>query len=84
MKRIALFFTAAVLASPVLAAEDLCMVKMQQLDDSKSTLATLTSPLKEQVEEHTMMAAKAKEMGNTEECATHASKALELLEKTNK
>lgn len=83
MKRTALFFAAAVLASPAFAADDLCTVKMQQLDDNTNAMETLGSPLKEQVEEHKMMAEKARSAGNSEDCATHATKALELLMKTD-
>ncbi|TWC40229.1 hypothetical protein FBY03_103176 [Pseudomonas sp. SJZ079] len=82
MKRTALFFTVTVLASPAFAAEDLCTVKMQELDNSMSVIENLGSPLKEQVEEHKMLADKAKNMGDTEACATHATKALDLLQET--
>lgn len=83
MKRTALFFAAAVLASPAFAAEDLCVVKMQQLEDSTNAITTSGSPLKEQVEEHKMMAEKARTMGNSEDCATHATQALQLLQKSD-
>ncbi|SFI92325.1 hypothetical protein SAMN05216206_3177 [Pseudomonas guineae] len=82
MKRIALFFSFAVLASPAFAAEDLCTVKMSELNDSMLVIENLGSPLKEQVEEHKMQADNAKKMGDLEACATHATKALNLLKET--
>ncbi|MES2818663.1 MAG: hypothetical protein V4812_06705 [Pseudomonadota bacterium] len=80
MKRIALFFTAALLAAPTFAAEDLCTVNLQKLDDRKAAMTTLGSPLKEQVEEHQMEAEKARDAGDLENCGAHAAKALQLIE----
>ncbi|MET1080461.1 MAG: hypothetical protein ABWY06_20800 [Pseudomonas sp.] len=79
MKRIALFFSAALLAAPVFAA-DLCTVNMQKLDDSMATHANLASPLKEQVAEHKKAAEAARAANDLETCGTHAQKALQLLE----
>lgn len=80
MKRITLFFTAALLAAPTFAAEDLCTVNLQKLDNRKAEMTTLVSPMKEQVEEHRVEAEKARDAGDLESCGTHAAKALQMIE----
>lgn len=84
MKRTALIFATALLASPVFAADDLCQVNLQKLDDQLATHTTLTAPLKTQVEDLQTQAKTAHQAGNNEDCASAANQALMLLEKTDK
>lgn len=79
MKHMMLFFTAALLAAPIFAADDLCSLNLQKLDDHKTALLTLGSPLKEQVEEHRTQAEQARDAGHLESCINHSAKALQLL-----
>ncbi len=79
MKPIVLFFTASLLVSPVFA-EDLCTVNMQKLDDMMATEMTMAPALKAQVEEFKMQAEEARRAGDLKSCATHAAKALQMLE----
>ena len=80
MKRVSMFVICAALASPVFAADDLCTVNLQKLNDSVATKATLAEPLKGQVEEAKAQAVQAQSSGDLKTCATHAERALQLLE----
>lgn len=82
MKATALIFATALLASPVFAADDLCAVNLQKLDDQLTTRTTLPTPLKTQVEDLQTQARTAQQAGNNEDCASAANQALMLLEKT--
>ncbi|HZX15382.1 MAG TPA: hypothetical protein VFF22_00735 [Pseudomonas sp.] len=73
----------AMLASPAFAT-DICTVNLQKLSDSKAALTTMTSPLKEQVEERIKAAEEAQRAGDLETCGTHAEKALMLLQRPSK
>lgn len=79
MKRISAFIIAATMAAPVFAADDLCSVNLQKLDNSSAVITTLGSPLKEQVEEHMVAAKKSQAAGDLKECSSHAEQALQLL-----
>ncbi|MBD9482481.1 hypothetical protein IB229_05840 [Pseudomonas sp. PDM14] len=84
MKRTALIFATALIASPVFAADDLCSINLQKLDDQLATHTTITAPLKTQVEDLQTQAKAAQQAGNNEDCASAATQALTLLEKTDK
>ncbi|WP_394560753.1 hypothetical protein [Aquipseudomonas alcaligenes] len=81
MKRTALLFTCALLTAPAFAAEDLCTVNLQKLDDSAATMATMTDPLKSQVADLQAKAKMDQAAGKVEDCASNAEMALNLLQK---
>lgn len=80
MKRLSMFVIAAVLAAPAFAADDLCTVNLQKLNDSLTTQPSIGEPLKAQVEEAKAQAEQARSTGDLETCGTHAARALQLLE----
>ncbi|TRX74139.1 hypothetical protein [Pseudomonas mangiferae] len=83
MKRTALLITAALMVSPVFAAEDLCRVNLQKIEDNKATNPILGDPLKQQVADLESEAKKYQAAGDLEKCASSAQQALTLLEKQN-
>lgn len=80
----ALFAAATLLASPVFAADDLCALNLQKIDDSMATTATTSEGLDKSLTEHIDKAKAAQASGDTKECITITSKVLERLEKTDK
>jgi hypothetical protein len=80
MKRTALLFTAALLASPVFAADDLCAVNLQKLNDALATNTTIGDPLKQEVQDLRMKAEQAQQAGDTEACINASSLALQRLQ----
>lgn len=81
MKLTALFITAALATSAAPAfADDLCAVNLQKLNDTMTTEPTLAEPMKMQVDEYKKQAESAQSAGDLEACATHAEKALQVLE----
>ena len=87
MKRTAisgLFFAAALLASPVFAAEDLCTANLQKISDSMATAGATPEGLDESIAKHVEDAKKAQAAGNDKDCIAITSKVIERLEKTEK
>ncbi|UQY32981.1 hypothetical protein K8U54_14695 [Pseudomonas fulva] len=80
MKRVSMFVIAAVLAAPAFAADDLCTVNLQKLDNAVATKATLPEPLKQQVADAKKKATDAQAAGDLEACGTYAQEALQLLD----
>ncbi|MBA1198246.1 hypothetical protein G7011_14100 [Pseudomonas plecoglossicida] len=80
----ALFAAATLLASPVFAADDLCTLNLQKIDDSMATTATTSEGLDKTLTEHIDKAKAAQASGDTKECITITSKVLERLNKTDK
>ncbi|MBV4502656.1 hypothetical protein [Pseudomonas shirazensis] len=80
----ALFAAATLLASPVFAADDLCAMNLQKIDDSMATTATTSEGLDKTLTEHIDKAKAAQASGDKKECITITSKVLERLEKTDK
>lgn len=74
-----LIVASALIASPVFAAEDLCAVNMQKLDDAKTTSMQLGDPAKSQYDDayKEAMAAHAKKDDKT--CITRSTDALQIL-----
>jgi len=72
MKRTALtglFFTAALLGSPVFAADDLCSANLQALKDAHTSSATnMSADDKMAIEKTEKAAMAAKAAGNEKEC----------------
>lgn len=80
----ALFAAATLLASPVFAAEDLCAINLQKIDDSMATAGATSEGLDKAVTEHIDKAKAAQASGDTKECIAITSKVLERLEKPTK
>ncbi|VVQ02833.1 hypothetical protein PS910_03973 [Pseudomonas fluorescens] len=80
----ALFVAATLLASPVFAAEDLCAINMQKINDQMATTGTTSEGLDKAVTEHVDKAKAAQAAGDKKECIAITSKVLERLEKTEK
>jgi len=87
MKRTAitgLFITAALLASPVFAAEDLCTANLQKISDSMATAGATSEGLDDSIAKQVDEAKKAQAAGNDKDCIAITSKVIERLEKTDK
>lgn len=83
MKPFALVATAVLLASPAAFADDknLCEINMAELENNMATnMNTLGTPAEGEVQELMKQAKQAQSSGNTEECITHTTKALQLIE----
>jgi hypothetical protein len=80
MKRTALLFTAALLASPAFAADDLCTVNLQKLNDALATNTTIGEPIRQEVQDLRMKAEQAQQAGDTEGCINASSLALQRLQ----
>lgn len=80
----ALFAAATLLASPVFAADDLCAINLQKIDDSMATAGATSEGLDKAVTEHVDKAKAAQASGDTKECIAITSKVLERLEKPRK
>ena len=80
MKRTALLFTAALLASPAFAADDLCAVNLQKLNDALATNTTIGDPIRQEVQDLRMKAEQAQQAGDTEGCINASSLALQRLQ----
>lgn len=80
MKRTALFIIAALLASPVFAA-DLCSENLQKIDDAMQS-STSNPQTQEEAMRLQEKAAQAQESGNTKACIAQTEKALKLLKQS--
>jgi hypothetical protein len=79
-----LIITTALMASPVFAAEDLCAVNLQKIDDAKTTVLTLGEPAKSQLDEATADAKAAQAKNDDKTCITRSTDALTILTNVNK
>ncbi|MBM3108641.1 hypothetical protein H8F21_11570 [Pseudomonas sp. P66] len=87
MKRTAisgLFLTAALLASPVFAAEDLCALNLQKIDDATATTGAMAESSGDEIKDQVKEAKAAQAAGNTKDCIAITTKALDTLEKADK
>ncbi|MBH3429939.1 hypothetical protein [Pseudomonas alkylphenolica] len=87
MKRTAitgLFIAAALLASPVFAADDLCATNLQKINDEMATAKATSESLGETLETRLEKAKAAQASGNTEECIAITSKIISRMQKTEK
>ncbi|WP_110995186.1 hypothetical protein [Pseudomonas sichuanensis] len=80
----ALFAAATLLASPVFAADDLCALNLQKIDDAMATAGATSEGMDKAVTERVDKAKAAQASGDTKECIAITSKVLEGLEKTEK
>jgi hypothetical protein len=79
-----LIITAALMASPVFAAEDLCDVNLQKIENAKTTTLNLGEPAKGQLEEATNQAKAAKASGDEKGCIAASTNALKVIEDVSK
>ncbi|WP_145190696.1 hypothetical protein [Pseudomonas sp. URMO17WK12:I11] len=80
----ALFAAATLLASPVFAADDLCKMNMQKIDDAMATAGATSEGLDKAMSKEIDKAKAAQASGDTKECIAITSKVLQRLEKTEK
>ncbi|WAB98759.1 hypothetical protein OSW16_03600 [Pseudomonas putida] len=80
----ALFAAATLLASPVFAADDLCALNMQKIDDAMATAGATSEGLDKALTEQADKAKAAQKAGDTKECIAISTKVLQRLEKTDK
>lgn len=87
MKRTAitgLFMSAALLASPVFAADDLCSANLQKIDDQLTTMTATSESMVKSVKEQADDARAAQKAGNDKDCIALTTKALKDLDDTTK
>ena len=87
MKRTAitgLFMSAALLASPVFAADDLCSANLQKIDDQLTTMTATSESMANSVKEQADDARAAQKAGNDKDCIALTTKALKDLDDTTK
>lgn len=80
----ALFAAATLLASPVFAADDLCALNLQKIDDNMATLNATSEGLEKSLNEHVADAKAAQAKGDNAKCIEITSKVLLRLDKTEK
>nr|WP_314481092.1 hypothetical protein [uncultured Pseudomonas sp.] len=80
----ALFAAATLLASPAFAADDLCALNLQKINDSMATAGATSEGLKTQIDEEVTKAKAAQAAGNDKDCIAITQKALTMLQNTNK
>lgn len=71
---------ATLLSLPAFAAEDLCSLNLQQLEDNLASGDPLGEPLRQQVEELQAKAEHARDAGDLETCTALSEQALQLLQ----
>ncbi|WP_095105846.1 hypothetical protein [Pseudomonas sp. Irchel 3E20] len=87
MKRSALaglFITAAMLASPVFAAEDLCAINLQKISDAKVSTGEMPEDLKNTIDKAESEAKAAQAAGNKDECISLTTQAIQEIANNNK
>ncbi|WP_028695106.1 hypothetical protein [Pseudomonas cremoricolorata] len=80
----ALFAAATLLASPVFAADDLCALNLQKIDDNMATLNATSEGLEKSLDDHIADAKAAQAKGDNTKCIEITSKVLLRLDKTDK
>ncbi|NIX91546.1 hypothetical protein HCG45_02080 [Pseudomonas fulva] len=80
----ALFAAATLLASPAFAADDLCALNLQKINDSMATAGATSEGLDTAVQDKVNEAKQAQASGDTKKCIEITSKVVERLDKTNK
>ncbi|MEB0204033.1 hypothetical protein [Pseudomonas sp. CCC3.1] len=87
MKRTALaglFVCAAMLASPVFAAEDLCQINLQKINDAVATLNATSENTKDDINALVEKAKGEQAAGKTEDCIATSTLALQKLQNLTK
>lgn len=87
MKRTAisgLFLSAALLASPVFAADDLCATNLKKIDNMMAMAGATSEGLDKTIKTDVEDAKTAQAAGNDKDCIAITSKIIERLEKVDK
>ena len=87
MKRSALaglFITAAMLASPVFAADDLCDVNLQKVKDGITSAGTIGEPAQGELMAAQRAAQMAKDNGDDKTCIAQSQRAIQILSDVQK
>ncbi|WP_019410428.1 hypothetical protein [Pseudomonas psychrophila] len=79
-----LFVSAAMLASPVFAAEDLCQINLQKIDDAVATLNATSENTKKDIHDLVTKAKDEQAAGKTEDCIATSTLALQRLQNLTK
>lgn len=79
-----LFMTAALLASPAFAAEDLCEANLQKIDDQLASLGATSEEMVNSIKDQAKDARAAKAAHNDKDCIAITTKALQDLQNTTK
>jgi hypothetical protein len=79
-----LFITAALLASPVFAAEDLCDVNLTKIKNEQATTTAANQSQTDDISTALKSAEAAKASGDTKDCIAQTGKILSDLEKSKK
>ena len=77
MKRSVLLVLAALVATPIFAADDLCTINLQKLADYKASSGTIGQPLLGQIHDARVAAQEAQAAGDTQKCINLTTKALQ-------
>ncbi|MDO7904706.1 hypothetical protein ACE1YR_05805 [Pseudomonas sp. K1(2024)] len=80
----AVFAAATLLASPVFAADDLCAINLQKINDEMATTGATSEDLVDTLNKHIDKAKAAQAKGNKEECITITNQVLERLKQIEK
>ncbi|WP_407729460.1 hypothetical protein ACJJU9_21345 [Pseudomonas helleri] len=83
MKRTALaglFVSAAMLASPVFAADDLCQINLIKIADARATLIATSENTKGDIDAQVEKAKAEQAAGKTEDCIATTSQTLQRLQ----
>ncbi|MBV6288670.1 hypothetical protein [Pseudomonas aegrilactucae] len=87
MKRTAitgLFLSAALLASPVFAADDLCATNLQKIDDNMATAGATSQDTQNSLKNDVDDAKAAQAAGNTKDCIEITGRILQDQDKATK
>ncbi|VVO53405.1 hypothetical protein [Pseudomonas fluorescens] len=80
MKRSLLFFVSLVVATPLFAADDLCVVNLQKLKELKQT-PVIGQPALGDIQQDRMDAEAAQKAGDTQKCISLTNRALDKVKK---
>jgi hypothetical protein len=83
MKRSILFMVAALVATPLFAAEDLCALNLKQIRNDKAT-PVMGQPLLGQIQADRKAAEKAQAAGDTQKCIDLTNRALKNISDAQK
>lgn len=83
MKRSILFMVAALVATPLFAAEDLCILNLKQIRNDKAT-AVMGQPMLGQIQDARKAAEAAQKAGDTKKCIEETNRALKYINDAQK
>ena len=83
MKRSILFMVAALVATPLFAADDLCAINLKKIRDDKAT-PVMGQPQLDQIRDARIAAEKAQKAGDKQKCIDLTNRALKDIEHAQK